>query len=213
MLLLPRLLAAAGLVLLLCVVPAVAVHAEGNGNGNGNGDGEGEADEAPQRGFAEAGEAARAFLHGVRDRDFDGVRRTVPPDELEMFDRVGQQIIDAIKIEELEVGETRRDENNENRALTYFRWKVEIEEEPLFKAALEDLARDLRSTGMDEDKIARLIAEQEADVRRVLRAYASELRKPQQRMILQRIDEKWFVREIIDQTYRPGGDDGVDGDE
>ncbi len=187
-------LAAVSVALLGIVLLPAAMAQENDRNGDAL-----EANEP--EGAATPSEASRVFFEGIRAGEPNKVRRVVPPEERASFDRQGERLMEALTISELEVGETRRDEERPRRAYTYYDWDVEVDENEMIAAALDDLLESLRDAELAEEEIQRYFDEHGPSLRRFVRALAEQLRKPKQRMTLVQIDERWYVEEIADPGF------------
>ncbi len=154
-----------------------------------------------EEGYDTPQQAAEAFFDAVKEDDYDAMRSTLVPEVREGFDQLGPSWVEAIEVTEVRVD--RVEEPEENVAHLYYEWDAEVDMSEVADDFAEIMVESLRDQGLTEEEIETFIDLQMEVIRRQLERQAELMEREEQRMILVRIEERWYVDVPADEMYEP----------
>ena len=141
--------------------------------------------------------AAEAFMTALKEQDAEKMKTTVPPEEREEFERIGKTLMEASTLHEYEITSVEVDDE-EMRATASYTWEIEIDKDKVVEGYTEVIRGVLRDEGLTEEEIESILEVEMEPLREDLRNHMEELEKKENRMTLEKIEERWYVTSPIE---------------
>lgn len=143
-------------------------------------------------------EAAETFLEALKSKDTERLSQTVPPDDRQHFEKYGDTIVESVEVTDYEVRDIEVSAEDETRAHATYSWEIEVDEERMMQGYEEMLRESLREEGVSEEEIDELLDIEMESLRDDLRQHIDELSRTENRMVLEQVDGRWYVKSPVD---------------